>query len=140
MRKNSIKNTRINSEVQRALSTIIREEVKDPRVDPLLSVTDVIVAPDLKTAKAYISVLGDAEKLAATIDGLKKAEGYIRSCLAKSVNLRNTPELTFLIDRSIERGAYMSKRIDEVIREDERKQVSSGRSSEETDLPGDMNE
>ncbi len=114
MRKNSIKNTRINSEVQRALSTIIREEVKDPRVDPLLSVTDVIVAPDLKTAKAYISVLGDAEKLAATIDGLKKAEGYIRSCLAKSVNLRNTPQITFIPDTSIAYGVAMTKRIDEV--------------------------
>ena len=114
MRKNSIKNTRINSEVQRALSTIIREEVKDPRVEPLLSVTDVIVAPDLKTAKAYISVLGDAEKLAATIDGLKKAEGYIRSCLAKSVNLRNTPQITFIPDTSIAYGVAMTKRIDEV--------------------------
>ncbi len=114
MRKNSIKNTRINSEVQRALSTIIREEVKDPRVDPLLSVTDVVVAPDLKTAKAYISVLGDAEKLSATIEGLKKAEGYIRSCLAKSVNLRNTPQITFIPDTSIAYGVAMTKRIDEV--------------------------
>ncbi len=114
MRKNSIKNTRINSEVQRALSTIIREEVKDPRVDPLLSVTDVVVAPDLKTAKAYISVLGDAEKLAATIEGLKKAEGYIRSCLAKSVNLRNTPQITFIPDTSIAYGVAMTKKIDEV--------------------------
>ena len=114
MRKNSIKNTRINSEVQRALSTIIREEVKDPRVDPLLSVTDVVVAPDLKTAKAYISVLGDAEKLSATIEGLKKAEGYIRSCLAKSVNLRNTPQITFIPDTSIAYGVAMTKKIDEV--------------------------
>ena len=114
MRKNSIKNTRINSEVQRALSTIIREEVKDPRVDPLFSVTDVVVAPDLKTAKAYISVLGDAEKLSATIEGLKKAEGYIRSCLAKSVNLRNTPQITFIPDTSIAYGVAMTKRIDEV--------------------------
>ena len=114
MRKNSIKNTRINSEVQRALSTIIREEVKDPRVDPLLSVTDVVVAPDLKTAKAYISVLGDAEKLSATIEGLKKAEGYIRSCLAKSVNLRNTPQITFIPDTSIAYGVHMSHMIDEV--------------------------
>jgi len=114
MRKNSIKNTRINSEVQRALSSIIREEVKDPRVDPLLSVTDVIVAPDLKTAKAYISVLGGQEKLDATIEGLKKAEGYIRSCLAKTVNLRNTPQITFIPDTSIAYGVAMTKRIDEI--------------------------
>ena len=75
MRKNSIKNVRINSEVQRALSSIIRNEVKDYRLDGMVSVTDVYVAPDLKTCKAHISVLGDAEKLALTIEGLTRAEG-----------------------------------------------------------------
>ena len=114
MRKNSIKNTRINGEVLKELSAIIRDEIKDPRIHPFTSVTNVFVAPDLKTAKAYISVLGDAEKLAATIDGLKKAEGYIRSCLAKSVNLRNTPQITFIPDTSIAYGVAMTKRIDEV--------------------------
>ena len=61
MRKNSIKNTRINSEVQRELANIIRGEIKDPRIHPLTSVVTVEVAPDLKTCKAYISVLGDQE-------------------------------------------------------------------------------
>ncbi len=114
MRKNSIKNVRINSEVQRALSSIIRNEVKDYRLDGMVSVTDVYVAPDLKTCKAYISVLGDAEKLALTIEGLTRAEGFIRSCLAREVNLRNTPKITFIPDTSIEYGIAMSEKIDRV--------------------------
>ena len=61
MRKNSIKNTRINGEVQKELSTIIRNEIKDPRIHPMTSVMAVEVAPDLKTCRAYISVLGEKE-------------------------------------------------------------------------------
>ena len=78
MRKNSIKNTRINGEVQKELSTIIRNEIKDPRIHPMTSVMAVEVAPDLKTCKAYISVLGEKEAKEATIKGLNSAEGYIR--------------------------------------------------------------
>ena len=93
MRKNSIKNVRINAEVQRELSNIIRNEVKDPRIHMLTSVVSVIVAPDLKTCKAYISVLGSTEEGEATVAGLKNAEGFIRSQLAKNLNLRNTPQI-----------------------------------------------
>ena len=114
MRKNSIKNTRINGEVQRELSNIIRGEIKDPRINPLTSVVAVEDAPDLKTCKAYISVLGDEESQAKTLAGLKSAEGFIRSKLAKTVNLRNTPEIRFVLDQSIEYGVKMSKMIDEV--------------------------
>lgn len=110
MRKNSVKNTRINSEVQKELSMIIRE-VKDPRIHFLTSVTDVQVAPDLKTCKAYISVMGGEEEQQNTLAGLKSAEGYIRRELAHRVNLRNTPELTFILDDSIAYGAAMSKKI-----------------------------
>ena len=78
MRKNSIKNIRINEEVMRELSNIIRGEIKDPRINPMTSVVAVEVAPDLKTAKAYISVLGDEKAQADTVVGLKSAEGYIR--------------------------------------------------------------
>ena len=78
-------------EVQRELSNIIRSEIKDPRISPLTTVVAVEVAPDLKTAKAYISVLGDEEAQKNTLAGLKSAEGYIRRELARSVNLRNTP-------------------------------------------------
>ena len=117
MRKNSIKNTRINGEVQRELSNIIRGEIKDPQINPLTSVVAVEVAPDLKTCKAYISVLGDEESQAKTLAGLKSAEGFIRSKLAKTVNLRNTPEIRFVLDQSIEYGVKMSKMIDEVTKD-----------------------
>lgn len=117
MRKNSIKNTRINGEVQRELSNIIRGEMKDPRINPLTSVVAVEVAPDLKTCKAYISVLGDEESQRNTLAGLKSAEGFIRSKLAKSINLRNTPEIRFVLDQSIEYGVKMSKMIDEVTKD-----------------------
>lgn len=117
MRKNSIKNTRINGEVQLELSNIIRGEIKDPRINPLTSVVAVEVAPDLKTCKAYISVLGDEESQAKTLAGLKSAEGFIRSKLAKTVNLRNTPEIRFVLDQSIEYGVKMSKMIDEVTKD-----------------------
>jgi ribosome-binding factor A len=114
MRKNSIKNTRVNQEVQKELSTIIRQEIKDPRIHMMTSVTAVEVAPDLKTCKAYISVLGNDEEKANTIAGLKSGEGYIRRLLAKTLNLRNTPQLTFVLDTSIEYGINMSKKISEL--------------------------
>ncbi|MDD2958223.1 MAG: 30S ribosome-binding factor RbfA [Lachnospiraceae bacterium] len=117
MRKNSIKNTRINGEVMKELSVIIRSEIKDPRIHPMTSVTDVEVAPDLKTCKAYISVLGDEEARKNTLAGLRSAEGYIRRQLARTVNLRNTPEIKFILDQSIEYGINMSKLIDDVTKD-----------------------
>ncbi|MCR5054396.1 MAG: 30S ribosome-binding factor RbfA [Lachnospiraceae bacterium] len=114
MRKNSVKNTRINEEVMRELSNIIREKVKDPRISPIVSVLSVEVAPDLKTAKAYISVLGSEEDLHKTMEGLKASAGFIRRELAHELNLRNTPDITFCADTSIAYGVKMSKLIDEV--------------------------
>ena len=119
MRKTSIKNTRINGEVQKELSTIIRNEIKDPRIHPMTSVMAVEVAPDLKTCKAYISVLGEKEAKEATIKGLKSAEGYIRRQLAHNMNLRNTPEIRFILDESIEYGVTMSKLIDDIAKKDQ---------------------
>ena len=118
MRKNSIKNTRINGEVQRELSNIIRE-LKAPRVGRMTSVTAVEVTPDLKYCKAYISVLGDDETKAETLAGLKSAAGFIRRELARTVNLRNTPEIKFIMDESIEYGMRMSKLIDDVRKNEE---------------------
>lgn len=118
MRKNSVKNTRINGEVLKELSNIIRSEIKDPRINPMTSVVSVEVAPDLKTCKAYISVLGDEQSQKDTITGLESAEGYIRRELARTVNLRNTPEIKFILDQSIEYGINMSKLIDEVTQKD----------------------
>ena len=117
MRKNSIKNTRINGEVQKALSDIIRSELKDPRIHPMTSVVLVQVTPDLKYCKAYISVLGDEERAKDALTGLKSAVGYIRRELAHRVNLRNTPEITFVLDQSIEYGVNMSRLIDEVTKD-----------------------
>ena len=114
MRKNSGKNLRINEEVMRELSNIIRLKVKDPRISPVTSVVSVDVAPDLKTCKAYISVLGDEEAAKKTLEGLKSSAGFIRRELAHTVNLRNTPEITFVSDQSIAYAAKMSKLIDEV--------------------------
>ena len=118
MRKNSIKNTRVNAEVQRELSNILRAGIKDPRVAPMTSVVAVEVAPDLKTCKAFISVLGNEEAQENTMAGLKSAVGYVRRQLAKELNLRNTPEITFVLDQSIEYGVNMSKMIDDVVRKD----------------------
>lgn len=117
MRKNSIKNTRVNAEVQRELSNILRAGIKDPRVAPMTSVVAVEVAPDLKTCKAYISVLGDEKAQKDTIRGLQSAEGYIRRELARTINMRNTPEIRFIVDQSIEYGVNISKKIDEVTRD-----------------------
>lgn len=116
MKKNSLKSTRINGEVLRVLAEIIRGDIKDPRISPLTSVVAVEVAPDLKTCKAWISVLGDDKAREDTYKGLKSAEGYIKNQLAKTVNLRNTPEITFIMDQSIEYGVNMSKKIDEVMK------------------------
>ena len=118
MRKNSIKNTRINMEVQRELSEIIRTEIKDPRVNgAMTSVVAVEVTPDLKYCKAYISVLGDEERAKDALTGLKSAVGYIRRELAHRVNLRNTPEITFVLDQSIEYGVNMSRLIVDVTKD-----------------------
>jgi len=123
MRKNSIKNTRINGEVQKELAEIIRSEIKDPRIAPFTSVTAVEVAPDLKTMKAWISVLGDEKALDDTIKGLKSAEGFVRRELARRINLRNTPEVKFIPDDSIAYGISMSKKIDEVTANDKHDEV-----------------
>ena len=122
MRKNSMKNTRINGEVQRVLAEVIRGEIKDPRISPLTSVVAVEVAPDLKTCKAWISVYGDEQVITDTLAGLKSAEGYIKNQLAKKINLRNTPEIRFIVDESIAYGVRMSKLIDDVISNDNRKE------------------
>ena len=93
------------------------QEIKDPRIHMMTSVTSVEVAPDLKTCKAYISVMGSDEEKKDTIAGLRSAEGYVRRQLAKRLNLRNTPEIQFVLDQSIEYGVHMSRLIDEVNKE-----------------------
>ncbi len=96
---------RINEEIQRELSSLIRT-VKDPRVTGMISVTAVNTTPDLKFCKVYISVL-DKSDVAQVLKGLKSASGYLRRELGHALNLRNTPELTFVRDDSIDQGAHI---------------------------------
>ena len=117
--KEQYKNTRVNAEVHHELSNILRGGIKDPRVAPMTSVVAVEVAPDLKTCKAYISVLGDEKAQEDTLKGLQSAEGYIRRELARTINMRNTPEITFILDQSIEYGVNMSKMIDDLTKKGE---------------------
>ncbi len=118
MKKNSIKYSRMNGEVQKELSKIISRDIKDPRIHPMTSVVSVDVTPDLKFAKVFVSVLGNDEDKEKTRKGLTSASSHIRSLLAKSLNLRNTPELTFVIDDSIEYGVSMSKKIDDLMKKE----------------------
>lgn len=135
MRKNSVKNTRINAEVLRELSRIISREIKDPRISPMTTVVAVEVAPDLKTCKAYISVLGSEEELADTLEGLRSAHGYIKRELAHSINLRNTPDIRFIADQSIAYGVNMSKKIDIINAElHEREKAASDTGMESEDF------
>ena len=96
---------RINEEIQREMSTLIRS-VKDPRVSGMISVTSVNTTPDLKFCKVYISVL-DKSDVEQVLKGLKSASGYLRRELGRALNLRNTPELTFVRDDSIDQGAHI---------------------------------
>ena len=95
---------RINEEIQRELASLI-PNVKDPRVSGLISVTAVDTTPDLRYAKIYISVL-DKSDCAQVLKGLKSASGYLRRELGHALQLRYTPELTFVRDDSIDQGAH----------------------------------
>ena len=110
--KNNPRLGRIDEEYKKELSQIIGYELKNPNVTGLISVTKVKVTSDLKYAKVYVSIL-NSKNVKDTLAGLKKSSGYIRSELAKRVNLRNTPELIFELDDSIEYGA----KIDSILKE-----------------------
>ncbi|MCR4846028.1 MAG: 30S ribosome-binding factor RbfA [Eubacterium sp.] len=115
MRGNNSRGGRVNSDVQRVISHVIEFEIKDPRVSSLVSVTRCDVTNDLKECKAYISVLGSDEDAENTMEGLGRASGFIRKRLAESLNLRYTPQIEFKLDKSIEYGVMMSKKIDDVL-------------------------
>ena len=118
MKKNSIKNERINAEVQRALSQILREDVKDPRLPLMLSVARCKVAPDLKTCKAYISILGDETAKADCQAALKSASGFIRRELTHRMSLRYTPEPLFVLDHNIAYGVHVASLLREIVPEE----------------------
>ena len=133
MRKNSVKNRKINDEVRRVLAQIISGGIKDPRISPMTSVLAVEVAPDLKTCKAWISVYGDEEKKAQTMEGLESAAGFVRGELARRINLRHTPQIKFIADDSIAYGVEMSHRIDEVRAIDRMAEAARGEAEESAD-------
>ena len=111
MSKNETRLGRINEELRKEISNIITFELKDPNITGLISVTKVKVTPDLKFAKVYVSIL-NAKNNEKTLQGLKDSSGFIRTQIAKTVNLRITPQLVFEIDDSIEYGM----KIDSIIK------------------------
>ena len=114
MRKPNTRMIRINDELARELANIIRTEVKDPRVSSMTSVIKVETTADLKYCKVFISVLGNEEDKANVMKGLKNATGDMRHLHAERVNLRNTPELIFKLDDSVEYAIKMDKLIREI--------------------------
>ena len=121
MPENQTRLGRIDEEYRKEISNIISYKLKNPNVTGLISVTKVKVTNDLKYAKVYVSIL-NSKNIKDTLAGLKKSSGFIRSELARKVNLRNTPELIFEIDDSIEYGAKIDKILSEIIPKEEKKQ------------------
>lgn len=111
--KNNNRSGRIDEEFRRELSQIISFDLKNPNITGMISVTKVKVTPDLKYAKVSVSIL-NSKNVNETLAGLKKSAGYLRSELAKRINLRNTPELAFELDESLEYGARIDKIINEI--------------------------
>ncbi len=107
---------RISEEIKREMSSIIRNELKDPRVPEMVSITGVNVTKDLRYARIYISVLGSEEEKENAILGLRSAAGFIRREISQRLRLRYTPELLFELDNSIERGVYITKLINDTVR------------------------
>lgn len=106
---------RISEEMKKEVSTIIQNELKDPRLPKLISVTAAEVTRDLRYAKIFISVLGDEDDKKNAIHGLKSAAGFIRREIGQRLKLRYTPEILFELDNSIERGVYLNKLINETL-------------------------
>lgn len=122
MRKNSNRLVRINQEVMFDLSNILRGDLKDPRISPLTSIVKVDTTADLKFCKVYVSVMGEEREQKETMEGLKSSAGHIRSELAHRTNLRNTPQLSFVLDHSIQYGVEISALIDKVVHPKEKEE------------------
>ena len=105
---------RIDEEVKRELGAVIRE-LKDPRISGVVSVVAVNVTKDLRFAKCYISVLGSEKQKNDSLEGIKSASGYIRKEISQRLNLRHTPEFSFILDNSIEHGAHINQMLKELL-------------------------
>ena len=101
--------SRINDEIMKELSQIIRAELKDPRIGVMTSVIRVETTQDLKYCKVYVSVLGDEKDKENVMKGLQNAGGFIRRLIAQRINLRYTPELRFKLDESAEYAIHMDE-------------------------------
>ena len=112
MPKNDTRLNRINEELKKEISNIISFELKNPDATGLISVTKVKITPDLKYAKVYVSML-NSKSNEKTLEALKSSAGFIRSLIAKRINLRITPELVFEEDDSMEYG----ERIDKILKD-----------------------
>ena len=112
MPKNEARLNRVNEELKKEISRILTFELKNSKVTGLISVTKAKITPDFKYAKIYVSIL-NSKSIGKTMEGLKESSGFIRSQIAKNINLRITPALTFEIDASFEYGA----RIDNILKE-----------------------
>lgn len=121
-RRNNNRGSRINEAIKEEMALILRT-IKDPRIDPMTSIVKVDTTRDLKYCKIYYSVLGDEEEKAATAEGLKSAMGYIRRELAIRINLRQTPELSFIRDDSIEYSIYLGEKLKEIHAADEQRKI-----------------
>ncbi len=116
----SIKVERMQQQILEYLSTLIHDEVKDPRVSRLTSIVRVEVAHDLKFARVYVTTLGTDEERAAALEGLNRAKGFLRTRLAGIMKTRIAPELTFINDTSIEYAAHIQKTLESLnIKHDE---------------------
>jgi ribosome-binding factor A len=105
---------RINSIIQQEISDLLREQVNDPRLTTLISITKVSISPDLRHANVFISTLGDKVNKGEILQGFTAASGFLRRQLANRLELKHTPELSFHLDDSIERGAEVLKLIEQV--------------------------
>jgi len=113
--KTNSRTTRISDEIKREISSLIQFEIKDPRVNSvMISVIKVETAMDLKTCKVYVSVFGKEKQKKDALEGLKNASGFIRKEIAHKVDLRNTPEMQFLLDETAEYAMKMDALIAEV--------------------------
>ena len=117
MPKNEARLSRVNEELKKELSNIISYELKNPNVTGMISVTKVKIAPDFKYAKVYVSIL-NSKNTNKTMEGLKESAGFMRSKLAKTINLRITPELVFELDDSLDYGEKIDKILKELKNED----------------------
>lgn len=109
---------RISEEIKKIVSGLIANQLKDPRISPLTSITEVEVTNDLRYAKIYISVLGDDEERENTLEGLRSASKFIRKEIGNNIKIRYTPEPLFYIDKSIEKGVYISQLIEKIKKEE----------------------